>query len=338
MGDHSDAPERCSASSASSAAPRAAHHLAHRVHLTCRSSCMRDDADALDAAFLEAIDHVEHLLHAPRRRHAETPRVDPCRSSPDGCARRARRWRSPSSSHIDAVILPVAERHRDIEALLGILCVCRATGRLTSTPRCNIGAATMKMMSSTSITSTSGTTLISARLVDDASSAARRVRPPPGSASPSASLGEVPLGDVQELEREVVHLRRVRLHLRGEVVIEVDGRNRREQARRPWRSAPRRCPARRRRDRSSPGSRCSKNAVHDAPHRAEQADEWRDARRGGQKRHALLQFVDFDRRGAQQGAIHRREALQGWTRRLRRPGLPPRRGLASRAAAVASSA
>jgi len=32
---------------------------------------------------------------------------------------------------------------------------------LTSTPRCSIGAATMKMMSSTSITSTSGTTLIS---------------------------------------------------------------------------------------------------------------------------------------------------------------------------------
>src|SRR5688500_13370278 len=36
-----------------------------------------------------------------------------------------------------------------------------ATGRLTWTPRCSMGAATMKMMSSTSITSTRGTTLIS---------------------------------------------------------------------------------------------------------------------------------------------------------------------------------
>ena len=40
-------------------------------------------------------------------------------------------------------------------------------------PRWIIGAVTMKMMSSTSITSTSGTTLISASDVDDAAAAAR---------------------------------------------------------------------------------------------------------------------------------------------------------------------
>ena len=38
----------------------------------------------------------------------------------------------------------------------------RDCGSFTSMPRWNIGAATMKMISSTSITSTSGTTLISA--------------------------------------------------------------------------------------------------------------------------------------------------------------------------------
>src|SRR5690606_33478754 len=115
-----------------------------------------------------------------------------------------------------------------------------ATGRLTSIPFCIIGAATMKMMSRTSMTSTSGITLISDREVDT-----RRpclLRPaasgmgitfgtvrlaqilPSRPAFPFAS-GEVALGDVQELEREVVHLRRVGLHLRRQVVVEIDSRD-----------------------------------------------------------------------------------------------------------------
>jgi hypothetical protein len=52
-----------------------------------------------------------------------------------------------------------------------------ATGRFTSTPCCSIGAATMKMISSTSITSTSGTTLISES--DDDTRRPRPRRPPP---------------------------------------------------------------------------------------------------------------------------------------------------------------
>ena len=47
-----------------------------------------------------------------------------------------------------------------------IFCVFRATGKFTSTPRCSMGAATMKMMRSTSITSTRGMTLISERVVE----------------------------------------------------------------------------------------------------------------------------------------------------------------------------
>ena len=47
-----------------------------------------------------------------------------------------------------------------------------ATGTLMSMPRCIIGVATMKMISSTSMTSTSGTTLISASWV-----VTRRPRP-----------------------------------------------------------------------------------------------------------------------------------------------------------------
>src|SRR5262245_31998712 len=119
----------------------------------------------------------------------------------------------------------------------------------------------MKMMSSTSMTSTSGTTLISARLV--ATRRPRRACPASGMgatfgiaiksqgihdderANPSldlidlpvgtrthleSSLSEVPLGDVQELEGEVIHFGRVLFHFRREVVVEVDRRNRRKEA------------------------------------------------------------------------------------------------------------
>src|SRR5687768_3176410 len=80
----------------------------------------------------------------------------------------------------------------------------------------------MKMISSTSITSTSGITLISARVLET-----RRLRPrgpPPdgiGSTFGIASrlLREVPFGDIQKLEREVIQVGRVSLYLRREVVI-----------------------------------------------------------------------------------------------------------------------
>ena len=52
-----------------------------------------------------------------------------------------------------------------------------ATGSRTSMPRWIIGDATMKMMSSTSITSTSGTTFISERFVDTRRPRARRPGP-----------------------------------------------------------------------------------------------------------------------------------------------------------------
>ena len=62
-----------------------------------------------------------------------------------------------------------------------ICCARRATGRFTSRPRCSIGAVTMKMTSSTSITSTSGTTLISASDVTTRGASGRAAPPPPWS-------------------------------------------------------------------------------------------------------------------------------------------------------------
>ena len=96
-----------------------------------------------------------------------SPRRNSSRSvlcaSPDASVRPGRRAEPLRRPRIHALVLTVAERHRDIHRLGHRSAVRpRATGRFTSTPRCSIGAATMKMMSSTSITSTSGMTLISA--------------------------------------------------------------------------------------------------------------------------------------------------------------------------------
>src|SRR5206468_11388398 len=87
----------------------------------------------------------------------------------------------------------------------------------------------MKMMSSTSMTSTMGTTLISASEL-----ATRRLRLRPGDTSSAVctfgTLGEVPFRDVQKLHRKVVHLRGEDLHLLGQRVIEVDRGNGRDES------------------------------------------------------------------------------------------------------------
>src|SRR6266542_2093069 len=106
----------------------------------------------------------------------------------------------------------------------------------------------MKMISSTSITSTSGTTLISES--DDETRIARPRRGPPplppvsctfgkssipypGSRIPATrdprTLRKIPLRNIQELEREIIHVRREVLHAVREVVVEVHRRDGREE-------------------------------------------------------------------------------------------------------------
>src|SRR4051812_40873997 len=88
----------------------------------------------------------------------------------------------------------------------------------------------MKMISSTSITSTSGTTLISA---SELATRRPRLRPGAGPAAAGCTLGisgEVPFRDVEELHGEIVHFRGEQLHFVRQRVIEVDGRNRREES------------------------------------------------------------------------------------------------------------
>src|SRR5512138_3563788 len=95
--------------------------------------------------------------------------------------------------------------------------LARASGSLTSTPCWMSGAVTMKMMRSTSITSTSGVTLISVRVW--------RPEPPEDIATARLLAEEVPADDVEEVVREVGHLAVEHADLRDEEVV---GDNRRD--------------------------------------------------------------------------------------------------------------
>src|SRR5579863_5206553 len=83
----------------------------------------------------------------------------------------------------------------------------------------NMGVITMKIISSTSMTSTSGVTLIS----DTAAGALGLWAMLP---SPAAALQEV----INQLGRRVVHLHVEGLDLAGEVVVDPDGRDGDEEA------------------------------------------------------------------------------------------------------------
>src|SRR5690606_38394977 len=199
----------------------------------------------------------------------------------------------------------------------------RDSGRSTSYPCCIIGAATMKMTSSTSITSTSGTTLISASELETRTLRERR-RPPcragaDGIGSSFGMSGEVALGDGEKLHREVVHFVGGLLHPVRDVVIEVDRRDCGEQ---PRAGGNERLGNGRRHDREARRS-LGADALEghdDAPHGAEQPDVGRDRSRRCEKRHPVLEFRDLDGGRPQQGAVDRVEAPEGWTRS---PGIRP---------------
>src|SRR5690606_13969258 len=93
-------------------------------------------------------------------------------------------------------------------------------GRSTFTPCWSIGAVTMKMMSNTSITSTSGVTLISAIPLG----------PPLLEPAIPDLLGGVPLDEVEEVGGEIAHLAIQHPDARDELVVEDERRDRDEEA------------------------------------------------------------------------------------------------------------
>src|SRR5512133_2289050 len=158
----------------------------------------------------------------------------------------------------------------------------RASGRFTSTPCWMRGAVTMKLMRRTSITSTSGVTLISLSVW----------RPPPpldmATALTPGRSEEVAPDDVEEVVREVGHLAVEDPDLGGEVVVGDDGGDRREEA------------DGRRDERLADGARDGGEVgvphpvdvverVHDPPDGAEEADEGGGAGRRAEERDLRLE-------------------------------------------------
>src|SRR5262245_45210466 len=147
-----------------------------------------------------------------------------------------------------------------------------------------MGAVTMKITSSTSITSTSGVTLIwDIDGPDD--------RPAPSKAIPHllrALLQEMTLGDVQELRREVLHVGVENPDLVIEMVVADDGRDRRRE---PDRGRDERLRDSRRDRLDARRLRLGEPAerVHDPPDRAEEADERRRRRGRGEEGERLLE-------------------------------------------------
>ena len=139
-----------------------------------------------------------------------------------------------SSSMIDAAVLAEAERHRDVQPLL------RHLLRLPRDRQVHLDAALQHRRRHHEDDEQHQHHVDQRDHVD----LGQAGRDAPAAAAAPADFGsadlrhgtlrhglrEVPFGDVQELEREVVHLRRVDLHLRREVVVEVDRGNGREQA------------------------------------------------------------------------------------------------------------
>ena len=129
-------------------------------------------------------------------------------------------------------------------------------GSSIGTPTVSSGAATMKMMRSTSITSTIGVTLISA-IGRRRTRRPPRARPEPCSEAPMSGRRpvELPRQDHRELVREALVAADHLVGVLAELVVEDRPPGSRRAGRARWRAAPRRCRARRRRGSSTAGAR-----------------------------------------------------------------------------------
>src|SRR5512134_1595949 len=155
-----------------------------------------------------------------------------------------------------------------------------AWGRFTSTPWVSIGAVTMKMMRSTSITSTRGVTLISAII-------RRSPLLLPVERAIALHLVDVAFEEVDELDGEAVDPRRDRPDPVEEVVVRHDRGDRGDQPRRRGDQGLRDAGGHGG-ERCAPGSGDSREGIHDPPDGPEQADERRRASGGRQEGKVVL--------------------------------------------------
>src|SRR5882757_5014490 len=185
--------------------------------------------------------------------------------------------------------------------LLALVC-----GRSSGTPTVNSGAETMKMINSTSMTSTIGVTLISA--ITDALRRPRREPPADEFATfiamicrsrcphtlyrLSRPLVDLARQDGRKFICEALQPLRLAVHLGGELVVENRRRDGRDQADRGGKQRLGDAGSHHRQRRVlGRGDRLE--ARHDAPDGAEQADEWTGRAHGGQYKKSSLQSLDF---------------------------------------------
>src|SRR5688572_3257585 len=169
-----------------------------------------------------------------------------------------------------------------------------------------MGAVTMKMISSTSITSTSGVTLMSPRTLSSGSPLVPKWKAM--SRAVPDRLGEIAPGEVHELDHEVFHVGAQPAQLDAEVVEADQRRDGGAETGRgvdqgfgdAWRH---------RHDRGRAGLADVAEGAHDAPHGAEQADEGRRRGGGGEEVGAPRQQPELDPEGAAQAALDRVQRL-----------------------------
>src|SRR5260370_438940 len=176
-----------------------------------------------------------------------------------------------------------------------------AFGSSTVSPCVSIGAVTMKMISSTSITSTSGVTLISERSVGSSVSVGRRISVRRTSSACGYSR-EVPLRQIQKVHRKVLHLPPGLPKALDEHVVGEEGGDGGEEAGGgvDERFADAGGDGD---DRRGAGGADGGEGVHDSPHGAEEADERRRRGGRGQKGGEAAQARRLDPPGAPQRAF-----------------------------------
>src|ERR1700676_2060981 len=173
-----------------------------------------------------------------------------------------------------------------------------ARGRASWMPWRSIGVATMKMISSTSITSTSGVTLMSPIT---SSCSSRRWK-----AMARSRLGEVPLRQVEEFHDEVLDAGPQLAAAVGEVVV---GDERRDRGAETGGGVDQGLgdAGRDRDDRGRAGGADVADGHHDLPDGAEQADEGRRRGGGGEEGRPARHVAQLDACRALEGALERRQ-------------------------------
>src|SRR5215218_5393615 len=198
----------------------------------------------------------------------------------------------------------------------GLSCVFAATGSLTSTPFWSIGAMIIMMMSSTSMTSTSGVTLISdltPPLPPSCIAMARYSQPlesgRPGPASRRRSVCTSLRGSlldevIDELRRRVVHFDVEVIEPAGEVIVKPHRGDRHEETERGLDDRLGDT-GRDRADAARAGRRNPDERIDDADDRAEQSDERRRRADRRERVDTLLQVRLGERGGPLNGPAHR---------------------------------